>query len=100
MSTVAERVQAGYQWLVDNRPDSVGDINPRTVRVSSTYMCPLGQSGGYWSALDMDHSDWLVPGRTLNDWAVAHGFNVESGSWEDIVQGYAELTEEWRKVLA
>jgi hypothetical protein len=94
MTTIAERVQAGHAWLKTNRPDKIPDIDKSLLDVSDPLRCPLGQTGGYY-AKD-------IPVYNLDDfdvWTVRHGFALSDEEYVLGIHTYAELTQEWLKVL-
>lgn len=92
MSTIAERVQAGCEWLDKIRPGWDRDIDLTVLDLSDCTVCVVGQltdgesEAGIW-ALMADY-----PGDSDDAWPIELGFN-------DVEEQYEALTGEWYRVI-
>lgn len=89
--TIAQRVRNGAEWLDENRPGWVNEIDLGRLELTSPCLCILGQLwGNYWSA---------VREMSLGDTAPL-GFEVRPHLLvADRVAEVDDLEGEWRRVI-
>lgn len=91
MSTIAERVQAGCEFLDQIRPGWETSIDLTVLDLSDCTVCVVGQVGGPEAELGLwalTHDD-----KHLDDgWPVKLGFN-------DAEEQYSSLTRAWKKAI-
>jgi hypothetical protein len=103
--TIEQRVANGVEWLDNNRPSWIAEVNPKTLAFESPCNCVLGQLfGNYWDAPMVPSQRF--PGeekdaeREQNAVALL-GFNAhwQEGGWREELPECELLTDEWRRVI-
>lgn len=105
--TIEQRVQAGVEWLDENRPSWVEEIDLVELDMDSCNMCVLGQLfGNFWDAPISDTPPPIEQEElaAYHEMAGARGFSYgrritipaeEAALDEDL----DALTAEWRRVI-
>jgi hypothetical protein len=104
--TPFQRVQKGVAWLNGKFPDWRSKINKDKLDIRVWGQCVLGQVIGM-EALNKADSDTNFYKFLQGEFMFEHGFNVPTHEFASrkesdlniIIQEYAKLTEEWKKVI-
>lgn len=104
MSTIANRVQAGLDWIAEHGSEygvNLDRVNLDTLDVASPQHCVLGQavtwSGDARSGYSIVTNELLVTGlvEDVYQWALDHGFAPYARLNDDAMA----LTAEWKRRL-
>lgn len=98
-----EEVAAGAQWLDENFPGWEREIDLGTLNLNSCQNCVCGQAlhklvteclqTGFDVALKVATGSTFFYGKP-KEWAVAHGFYVKFGEWEQLESLWLDLIKE------
>jgi hypothetical protein len=111
MTTIAERVAAGAEWLDEHRPGWVWRIDLDTLDLGDPCRCVLGQEFREVAVVQGFPSGYLAGRKVFdedgaNDWwrdtevAAHYGFHaVADIAGGDIDDEYDDLTGAWRRLI-